>query len=157
MLIYLAMVNLKRNGEYMALSGAFTGSNLFDDERKTISTLSKELAGSYLVQLSWNDVRSSSFSVSCSKDCSVIIAIWKGKSNNAGSDDQWKNPYLTDGWILKKEQKLKWQEKHHEPGETKGVISKTISANYTLFFKKIDDGLPITMFVIQGKKKYSRK
>ena len=31
-------------------------------------------------------------------------------------------------------------------------MSKTISANYTLFFKKIDDGLPITMFVIQGKK-----
>ena len=150
------MVNLKRNGEYMVLSGALTGSNVFDDERKTISTLPIELAGSYLAQLSWNDDRNSSFSVSCSKACSVIIAVWNGERKNVGGEDQWRNPYLADGWILKKEQKLKWKAKYQKSGETVAVISKTISANYTLFFSKLDDALPITMFVIQGKKKYSR-
>ena len=147
------MVNLKHNGKYVSLSEALTGSNIFNDESKTISTLSKELAGAYLAQLSWNDVRNSSFSVSCSKACSVIIAIWNGKTKNIGGEDQWRNPYLADGWILKKEQELKWQAKYQKSGETKAVISQTISANHTLFFNKLDDGLPITVFVIQGKEK----
>ena len=146
------MVNLKLNGEYMALSGALAGSTIFDDESKTISTLSKELAGSYLAQLSWNDVRNSSFSVSCSKACSVIMATWNGKMKNIGGEDQWRHRYQIDGWIFKKEQKLSWEGKYSKSGETKAVLSKTIPANHTLIFKKLDDGLPITIFVIQGKK-----
>ena len=146
------MVNLKHNGKYVPLSEALTGSNIFNDESKTISTLSKELAGAYLAQLNWNDVRNSSFSVSCSKACSVIIAIWNGKTKNIVGEDQWRNSYLADGWILKKEQELKWQAKYQKSGETKAVISKTISANHTLLFNKVDDDLPITMFVIQGRK-----
>ena len=147
------MVNLKHNGKYVPLSEALTGSNIFNDESKTISTLSKELAGAYLAQLNWNDVRNSSFSVSCSKACSVIIAIWNGKTKNIGGEDQWRNAYLADGWILKKEQELKWQAKYQKSGETKAVISQTILANHTLFFNKLDDSLPITVFVIQGKEK----
>ena len=147
------MVNLKHNGKYVPLSEALTGSNMFNDESKTISTLSKELAGAYLAQLNWNDVRNSSFSVSCSKACSVIIAIWNGKTKNIGGEDQWRNAYLADGWILKKEQELKWQAKYQKSGETKAVISQTILANHTLFFNKLDDSLPITVFVIQGKEK----
>lgn len=146
------MVNLKLNDEYMALAGASLGSKIFHDDSKTLSTLTKELAGAYLPQLSSNDVRNNSFSVSCSKACSVILATWNGEMTNIGGEDQWTKSYLADGWILKKEQRLRWEKEYKNPGETKSVISKTISANHTLFFNKLDDGLPITIFVIQGNK-----
>ena len=146
------MVDMKLNGEYISLAGASLGSKIFDDESKTLTILPKEFAGAYFAQLSWNDARNSSFSVSCSKACSVIVATWNRKAKNIGGEDQWRSRYQIDGWIFKKEQKLRWDGKYFKYGESNAVISKTIPANHTLFFNKLDDDLPITMFVIQGRK-----
>ena len=134
------------DGNNMALISGSIDSKPFYDTFLKITSMSEVFQGSSLFQLSWNDVKNSSFTVFCSNDCVVIVAVWE----YAGRRDNLIDTLQGDGWVLKKDQQIKW-EKVGEYGKTKAVFSKTVQSNHSLSFSKPEKSLPISVFVVQGK------
>ena len=96
--------DLQVNGRYMKMQNALIGTTVFNDDSMTISSISKELFGSYLFQLSWNDNSNSSISILCDKDCVVIVALW----DHGNRQDNLISLLQLESWMLRKEQKIKW-------------------------------------------------
>ena len=139
--------DLQVNGRYMKMQNALIGTTVFNDDSMTISSISKELFGSYLFQLSWNDNSNSSISILCDKDCVVIVALW----DHGNRQDNLISLLQQESWMLKKEQQIKWI-KNGGDGVTKNVLSQIVKANNSLSFSKPENDLPLSVFVFQGKK-----
>ena len=139
--------DLQVNGRYMKMQNALIGTTVFNDDSMTISSISKELFGSYLFQLSWNDDSNSSISIFCDKDCVVIVALW----DHGNRQDNLISLLQQESWMLKKEQHIKWI-KNGGYGVTKNVLSQSVKANNSLSFSKPENDLPLSVFVFQGKK-----
>ena len=136
------------NGKHIAKISAKVGSKLFVDDFKKIYKMPKLLYGSNMFQLSWHDTNNSSISVTCERKCVVIVAIWEHKNRV----DSLMNSYQSDNWMSEEGEKMKLVLNNgNKNGYTKYVLSKTIQANETLSFINPRDGLPISVFVEQGK------
>ena len=111
----------------------------------------KVLDGSNLYQLSWRDNGNSSISVTCKRECVVTVAAWEHEKrlDSIASLNQ------ADGWIFLKGKHLKWEKKTSRDqsisGYTKFLFLKKLRANQTISFIKHEHGLPISVFVDQGR------
>lgn len=142
-------VDLQINGQKMAMISALIGSRIFKDYAMTISSISNDLLGSYLFQLEWEIVNSSSVSISCNRDCVVIVALWEHESRQ----DSLINSLQFDGWLLKNDQPIKGK-KDEKYVAAKAVLSQIIQANRSLSFSKHENSLPISVFVFEGNVDY---
>ena len=114
-----------------------------------IRSISKELGGSNLFQLNWYEYKSSAISVSCDKDCAIIVALWVDEDRQ----DRWIKSLQDNGWMLRHELEIEWQKSGTlEYGKTKGVLSKSLQANFVFSFTNSEHSLPISVFVTQGRK-----
>ena len=141
------------NGESVASITAVSGARIFLDDSMELSNISKELGGSNLFQLGWDDVNSTSISVSCDKGCTVVVAIWDHKDR----EDRLLNSLRTDRWVLRNEQLIGWKKyrkygrrQKEVNGVAKAILSKNIQANRTILFTKPENDSPMAIFVIQG-------
>ena len=130
----------------MAKVSAVVGSQIFLDSLIRMDSISKEIDGSTLFQLSWDDVGNSSVSISCGQDCVVIVALWEHDNRH----DDLIDLLQLDGWMLRKEQQMKWN-RDGEYGNTRGVLSQIIQANNSISFSRPENSLPISVFVFEGK------
>lgn len=148
------MANLTVNGTLIPMTSALTGSRLFEDNSMTISNISKELSGSHLFQLNWDDRNSSLVTISSDQNCAVVVAVWQRETRPANL----MKILLEDGWILKDDQEIWWYRQDPitevEYGRTKGIYSKTIQANHSVSINRKENSLPISIFVVKGKMEY---
>lgn len=86
----------------MVKTSLLVGSKIFSDSLLKIYNTSKELEGSILFQLAWDDLSNSSVSISCGKDCVVIVALW---DHEYRQDSLMKLLQLND-WMLHKRQQI---------------------------------------------------
>ena len=122
-------VDLQVNNQKMTMISALIGSRIFVDNAMTISSLSKDLFGLYLFELKWDLVNSSSVSISCDRDCVVIVALWEHESRQ----DSLINSFQFDGWLLKNDQQIRWK-KDEKYVDIKDVLSQMIQANKSTSF-----------------------
>ena len=120
--------DLQVNSQKMTMISALIGSRTFIDNAMTISSLSKDLLGSYLFQLKWDLVNSSSVSISCDRDCVVIVALWEHESRQDSLIDS----LQYDGWLLKNDQQIRWK-KDEKYVDIKSVLSQIIPGNKITF------------------------
>ena len=144
------MVNFKVNGEYKVMQTAQIGSKIFEDDSRTIFSMSPQLVGSYMAQLGWDDMNSTSFSVSSDSPFAVIVSVWVDKWYRTIGHNDLINMFEPNGWTLKKKQKITY-ENLGGYGEPAAILSKTESANRTIFLNKPKNSSPITIFVTQGE------
>lgn len=149
------------NGQAMEIAIASTkedwGENwrsqiFHDDEGGRFESITEELDKSNFFQLSWNDVNDNLVSVSCNTDCIVIVVAWE----YSGRQDTIISILEEQDWILKEEQHVTWVDssdwRQVYYGESRAVLSKNVEAGNTLSFNRPANNLPITVFVVQGKK-----
>ena len=139
------------DGKSLDMLTAFEYSKLFSDNDMAIETISKELRESNLFQLNWNDVNSSSITVSCNnKDCAVIVVAWE----HAARYGNITNILKSQDWILKYEQQLTWKAYNWLEGNIYGqsneVLSKGIQAGKAVSFDRPENDLPLSIFVVHG-------
>ena len=121
---------------------------VFHDHSMRLSGISKDLSGSSLFHLSWYDVSNTSISVSCSKNCVLIVVVWKLQ----GRKNCLINQLQDEGWLLKDDQHISWElDGTMEHGETEGILSRTIPANYVFSFNKPENDLPLSIFIVKGE------
>ena len=140
-------MNLTVNGKPASKSMAVKGTRVFHDHSMRLTSISKELSGSDLFHLSWYDDSKTSISVYCEKNCVLIVVVWKLRGRRNGLISQLQG----EGWLLKDDLQISWElDGTKEHGETKGILSKTIPANYVYSFNKPENDLPFSIFVVQG-------
>ena len=77
----------------------------------------------------------------------MVAVIWKLQSRKNRRINQLQD----EGWLLKDEQHISWElDGTKEPGETEGILSKTIQAEYVFSFNKAENELPLSILVAQG-------
>ena len=146
-MLYLDMeVNSRIDGKSVANSIAAISTKIFHDDTKWISSMSKELIGSNLIQLGWNDEKPKSINVSCSLDCVVVVTIWERQ----GREDTLTDILQKQDWTLKDDLLLSWETIGDSKGKSKSVLSSRIQADRIFEFNTPDDALPISIFVVQG-------
>ena len=127
-------------------------TDIFNDSVKRMDSIPHELEGTSFFQLSWNDVSETSISVSCNKNCVVIIVAWENESRLDNSTRM-----LNDqGWVLRRKEQITWRRGLNEfvYGKSKGIFTKRIPANSDIMFNRPENGLPISIFVVQGTIKF---
>ena len=143
--------DLTLNGSQVAKLSALTGSKIFNDETITLSSISKELGGSTLFQMSWNDLSATIMTLSCKENCAIIVVLWEHENRQ----DDLMDTLQHEGWMLKKEQKISLMKKdkygRQIQGTPKAVLSKAIQANLTVMMTKSKNSLPMSVFVTKGK------
>ena len=135
------------NGKPASNSVAVKGIKVFHDHSLRLFSISKELSGSNLFHLSWYDDSKTSISVSCDKNCVLIVVVWKLRSRRNGLISQLQG----EGWSLKDDLQISWElDGSKEEGETEGILSKAIQAEYVFSFSKPENDLPLSILVVQG-------
>ena len=131
--------------------GSNQTTKLFHDSVRRIDSISKDLDGSIFFQLSWEDVDSKSFSVSCNTGCAAIVVVWE---HNDRQDNVIKN-LKGQEWILKTEQQASWKKGYYGNyiyGNSTAVLSKKIEGGAIISFNRPANDLPLSVFVVQGMK-----
>ena len=140
-------VDSRIDGIYVSSSIAAISTKIFHDDTKWISSMSKELRGSNLLLLGWNDETPKSVNVSCSLDCVVIVMIWERDGRQHALTDLLQN----QGWTLKNDLQVSWETIGDAKGKTKSVLSSRVPASQVFEFNTHDKALPISIFVVQGE------
>ena len=125
-------------------------SKLFHDSDRRIHNISKGLNLLKFFQLSWDDVDNNLVSISCHADCAVIVVAWEHNSRQ----DSILSILTDQGWLLKTEEEVSWVRNSwsYEYGKSKAVLSKGMAGGTTISFSRPLNDLPISVFVVQGKK-----
>ena len=128
-------------------------SQLFHDSDRKIDSISKGLDLQNFFQLSWEDVNNDLVSVSCNTDCAAIVVAWEHNFRQ----DNLINILKDQDWLLKTEEQMSWVNNggwSSENGKSKAVLSKGIVGGTILSFNRPLNDLPISVFVVQGKKMF---
>ena len=137
---------------------AFEGTKIFHDAPMIIDQISDILSqksSSLFYRLSWKDTNQTSISVSCTKDCVVIVVIWEDET----LQDTLRNNLMNQGWIYKIEESMGWWKGYgekiprlekHNYGDSKAVLSKRNPAGTTISIIRPENDLPTSIFVIKG-------
>ena len=92
----------------------------------------------------------SSGKVAVNAPFAVIVSIWVDKWYRTIDHNDLINIIKPNGWTLKKKQKITY-ENLGGYGEPAAILSKTESANRTIFLNKPKNSSPMTIFVTQGE------
>ena len=128
-------------------------SKLFHDSSREIDSISEDLYQKNFFRLSWKGVDNDLVSVSCNKDCAIIVVAWEHSSRQENLI-----PLLEhQDWILKEEQEVVWKDydwswSRDVYGKSKAVLAKKIEGGATLTFNRPVNDLPVSVFVVQGIK-----
>ena len=123
---------------------------VFHDSERAFDSISKNLDLMNFFQLSWEDVGNNSVLISCNVDCAAIVVAWEHSCRQDSIIS-----LLTDqDWLLKTEQEVSWigNDWPIEYGKSKAILSKGIAGGTNLTFSRPSNNLPISVFVVQGKK-----
>ena len=140
-------VDSRIDGKSVADTIAAISTKIFHDDTKWISSMSKELRGSNLIQLGWYDEKPKSVNVSCSLNCVVVVAIWE----HEGRQDTLTDILQKQGWTLKNDLLVSWETIGDPKGKTKSVMTSRIHAGHVFEFNTPGNSLPISIFVVHGK------
>ena len=143
------MEDVTVNGKHMVKTRTGIGAKLFYDNLLSIRRFAKELSGSNLFQLSWDDSSHSNVSISCVKDCAVIVAIWENlKYEDITRQSDLINILQSEGWILRSGLQIQGQNSWTtlDNGKTIGIMSKTLQAGHKLSFNRHENDLPISVY-----------
>ena len=124
---------------------------VFHDSGRKFFSISKALNLMTFFQLSWEDVGNYLVSVSCNKDCAVIVVVWEHEDRQ----DNIINILKDQDWLPKPDQQVTWVKWHWGEvyGKSKAVWSKKIESGATLSFDRPANDLPISVFVVEGSQK----
>ena len=137
---------------------AIEGSKIFHDVSITIDHISDMLylqASSLFYRLSWKDTNQTSISVSCNKDCVVIVVLWEDETLH----DSLQNDLMNQGWISKSGESMSWLKGYGEKvprleennyGDSKAVLSKRNQAGHTISIIRPENNLPLSIFLVEG-------
>ena len=149
------------NSKPIEASFAIEGSKIFHDMSMKIDHVSDILSqksSKSFYRLSWKDTNQTSISVSCQKDCVVIVVLWEDRT----LQDILINDLKNKGWISKSEESMGWWKGYggnvprlekDNYGGSKAVLSKRNTAGNTISFIKPENHLPLSIFVINGNVK----
>ena len=140
-------VDSRIDGKSVSDTIAAISTKIFHDDTKWISSMSKELRGSNLLQLGWDDEKPKSVNVSCSLNCVVVVAIWE----HEGRQDTLTDILQKQGWTLKNDLIVSWETIGDPKGKTKSVMTSRIQAGRVFEFNTPYNSLPISIFVVQGE------
>ena len=140
-------VDSRIDGKSVADTIAAISTKIFHDDTKWISSMSKELRGSNLLQLGWDDEKPKSVNVSCSLNCVVVVAIWEHECRQ----DTLTDILQKQGWTLKNDLLVSWETIGDPKGKTKSVMTSRFQSGQVFEFNTPNNSLPISIFVVQGE------